>query len=228
MIWTPSPNFGIRKLPISMLIMHYTGMKDGPSAIHWLANPDSGVSAHYVVEEDGQIIHMVKEEDRAHHAGVSSWRGVSDINSASIGIEIVNPGHEWGYRPFPKEQMKSVRKLAKKIIKTHNIKLANVIGHSDIAPDRKNDPGELFDWDYLAKHKVALERPTKNLSDPHWDDLQFLEKLERYGYGGEDSEKRVIAFQRRFRPNIIDGVIDSQCRSILASLLLDENINSAI
>ena len=221
MIWTPSPNFGTRKLPISLLILHYTGMQDGPSAINWLANPESGVSAHYVVEEDGQIIHMVKEENRAHHAGVSHWRGITDVNSASIGIEIVNPGHEWGYRPFPKEQMKSVKKLSKKIIKNHNIALPNVIGHSDIAPDRKEDPGEMFDWDYLAKHDAALATPSKNLIDPVWNDEQFLYKLQSYGYKAEDKEKLIIAFQRRWRRGKVDGIIDGECRSILHSLLLD-------
>lgn len=221
MIWTPSPNFGTRKLPVSILVLHYTGMQDGPSAINWLANPESGVSAHYVVEEDGQIVHMVKEEDRAHHAGVSYWRGITDINSASVGIEIVNPGHEWGYRPFPKEQMKSVKKLSKKIIKRHNIELRNVIGHSDIAPDRKIDPGELFDWEYLAKHKLAVMCPFGNLIDPVWNEANFIQKLEQYGYGDALPNKMISAFQRRFRPSKVDGVMDGECRSILYALLLE-------
>lgn len=221
MIWTPSPNFGTRKLPISILVMHYTGMQDGPSAINWLANPESGVSAHYVVEEDGQIIHMVKEENRAHHAGLSYWGGITDVNSASIGIEIVNPGHEWGYRPFPKEQMKSVKKLAKKILKRHNITPQNVIGHSDIAPDRKQDPGELFDWDYLAKHELAIKRPTENLLDPLWNEDNFIQKLQQYGYGNAQHDKMITAFQRRFRPDKVDGLMDKECRSILYALLLE-------
>lgn len=196
-------------------------MQDGPSAINWLANPESGVSAHYVIEEDGQIIHMVDEKNRAHHAGVSQWRGISDINSASIGIEIVNPGHEWGYRPFPKEQMKSVRRLSKKIIKRHNIERRNVIGHSDIAPERKLDPGELFDWDYLAKHKIAVNRRFDNLIDPIWSEDNFIQKLQIYGYGDASRDKLITAFQRRFRPNLVNGKIDSECRSILYALLLD-------
>ncbi len=204
-----------------MLVMHYTGMQDGPSAINWLANPESGVSAHYVVEEDGQIIHMVKEENRAHHAGLSYWRGISDVNSASIGIEIVNPGHEWGYRPFPKEQMKSVKKLAKKIIKRHNITPHNVIGHSDIAPDRKQDPGELFDWEYLAKHGLAIKRPSDNLLDPLWNEDNFIQKLQYYGYGNASNDKMITAFQRRFRPHKVDGKMDEECRSILYALLLE-------
>lgn len=221
MIWTPSPNFGTRKLPISMLILHYTGMQDGPSAINWLANPQSGVSAHYVVEEDGQIIHMVKEEDRAHHAGVSYWRGITDINSASIGIEIVNPGHEWGYRPFPTEQMKSVKKLCKTIIQNHNIELRNVIGHSDIAPDRKLDPGELFDWDDLARENLAIKTPCEKLIDPGWDNESVIRNLHHFGYKADDDEKLIVAFQRRFRRSTIDGVMDGECRAILRSLLLE-------
>jgi N-acetylmuramoyl-L-alanine amidase len=116
MIWYPSPNFGERTLPITMLVLHYTGMKSGPAAIEWLANPASKVSAHYVVEEDGQIVHMVREEQRAQHAGLSYWRGVTDCNSASIGIEIVNPGHEWGYRPFPEAQMDALVPLIAEIM----------------------------------------------------------------------------------------------------------------
>lgn len=204
-----------------MLILHYTGMQDGPSAINWLANPESGVSAHYVVEEDGQIIHMVKEEDRAHHAGVSHWRGVTDVNSASIGIEIVNPGHEWGYRPFPTEQMNSVKQLCKSIIKKHNIDLQNIVGHSDIAPDRKLDPGELFDWDDLANEGLAIKTPNEKLIDPNWDHHSAMRNLGRYGYAAADDEKLIAAFQRRFRRHKVDGVMDGECRSILRSLLLE-------
>ncbi|APG62657.1 N-acetylmuramoyl-L-alanine amidase [Sphingorhabdus lutea] len=221
MIWNASPNFGERKLPISMLVLHYTGMKDGPSAIDWLANKESGVSAHYVVAEDGQIIHMVREEHRAHHAGVSQWRGIKDVNSASIGIEIVNPGHEWGYRAFPQEQMQSVLKLSDEICKTYHIHPQNVVGHSDIAPARKQDPGELFDWGLLASHHIAVPRPNKNLQDPLWSDSRFLMGMERYGYDVSMPVEAVVAFQRRFRPENIDGVIDGQCRAILWSLLLD-------
>lgn len=221
MIWTPSPNFGERRLPVSMLVLHYTGMPDGPSAISWLANPESGVSAHYVVDEDGQLIHMVREENRAHHAGVSSWRGVTDVNSASIGIEIVNPGHEWGYRPFPPEQMETVVSLVGELVPLYNIEPRNVVGHSDIAPERKEDPGELFDWEMLARLGLAVPRPTRNPVDPGWSDAAFLLALERYGYGIEDGPAAVRAFQRRFRPHGIDGMVDGECRAILWSLLLD-------
>ncbi len=221
MIWTPSPNFGERTLPISMLVLHYTGMQNGPAAIDWLANPASQVSAHYVAAEDGQLVYMVREEQRAQHAGKSHWRGITDVNSASIGIEIVNPGHEWGYRPFPEEQMDAVSLLVAEIVRTYGIEPRNVVGHSDVAPARKQDPGELFDWGRLAKRGLAVPRPVKNLVDPGWGDAAFLLALHRYGYGIDDGPAAVVAFQRRFRPENIDGVIDGECRAILWSLLLE-------
>lgn len=220
-IITPSPNFDDRTLPVTMLVMHYTGMQDGPSAIDWLANPQAKVSAHYVVTEDGQIILMVDEEKRAWHAGRAFWRGVTNVNSASIGIEIVNPGHEWGYRPFPDEQMRAVQGLAADIVKRHAIKPHNVIGHSDIAPARKQDPGELFDWGRLARAGVALPVPDKRLIDPYWGDSAFLLALERFGYAIDDAAAAVRAFQRRFRSKNIDGVIDGECRALLFALLLE-------
>jgi N-acetylmuramoyl-L-alanine amidase len=228
MIWTPSPNFGERLLPIHMLVLHYTGMQSGPAAIDWLANPESGVSAHYVVAEDGQIVNMVREEHRAHHAGVSYWRGITDVNSASIGIEIVNPGHEFGYRPFPEEQMDAVCLLVTEIVRTYAIEPRNVVGHSDIAPARKEDPGELFDWERLARLGLVVPRPKKNLQDPLWSDAAFLLALGRYGYAIDDGPSAVVTFQRRFRPENIDGMIDGECRAILWGLLLDYPGGSAI
>lgn len=219
--WRPSPNFGERKLPITMLVLHYTGMQSGQAAIDWLANSESGVSAHYLVDEDGSVLQMVREEDRAHHAGVSHWRGISDVNSASIGIEIVNPGHEWGYRPFPELQMDAVTRLTAEIVKTYAIKPRNVVGHSDIAPDRKEDPGELFDWARLAKLGLAVPRPTRELMDPLWSDASFLLALNRYGYSIDDGPAAVRAFQRRFRPENIDGLVDGECRALLWKLLLE-------
>lgn len=220
-IWTPSPNFDERKLPVSILVMHYTGMKDAASAINWLANPEAKVSAHYVVTEDGQIVQMVDEENRAWHAGRGYWRGITDVNSASIGIEIVNPGHEWGYVPFPEEQMDAVTRLAHAIVTRHDIVPSNVIGHSDLAPARKQDPGELFDWERLARHGIALKKPSLKLGDPPWSDGGFMLALERFGYDITDQTAAVVAFQRRFRPKNIDGVIDGECRSLLLSLMLD-------
>lgn len=221
MIWTPSPNFDERKLPISILVMHYTGMADAASAINWLANPEAKVSSHYVVTEDGQVVHMVEEKDRAWHAGRGYWRGITDVNSASIGIEIVNPGHEHGYVPFPEEQMDAVTRLSKEIVDRHHIKPTNVIGHSDLAPSRKQDPGELFDWERLARHGIALKKPSLKLGDPPWSDGGFMLALERFGYDITEQKDAVVAFQRRFRPKNVDGVIDGECRSLLLSLMLD-------
>lgn len=219
-IETPSPNFDDRSLPITMIVLHYTGMPDAASAIQWLANPASKVSAHYVVTEDGNIVRMVDEASRAWHAGRSHWRGIDDINSASIGIEIVNPGHEWGYRPFPDAQIEALIPLLSEIMQRHRITRGNVVGHSDIAPTRKLDPGELFPWAKLARLRLALPRPTRNLVDPHWSDGGFMLALERFGYDIAEQEAAVRAFQRRFRPELIDGIIDGECRAILLALLL--------
>lgn len=219
-IETPSPNFDERALPITMAVLHYTGMVDGASAIARLADPEAKVSAHYVVAEDGQVVRMVAEEKRAWHAGRSWWRGITDINSASIGIEIVNPGHEFGYRPFPEAQVEAVIQLLGGIVERHGITRGNVVGHSDVAPARKEDPGELFPWYRLARLRLALPRPTKNLMDPHWTDAGFLLALERFGYDVTDGVAAVRAFQRRFRPEMIDGIIDGECRAILLALLL--------
>jgi N-acetylmuramoyl-L-alanine amidase len=220
-IETPSPNFDERELPVSMLVLHYTGMQDAASAIARLSDPQAKVSCHYLVSEDGQVLRMVDETKRAWHAGRSFWRGVTDVNSASVGIEIVNPGHEFGYRPFPDEQMAALIPLVSDIVKRHDIPRANVVGHSDIAPDRKQDPGELFDWGRLAKLNLALARPTRSLMDPHWTDGGFLLALERFGYDVSNKDAAVMAFQRRFRPELLDAEIDGECRAILLSLLLD-------
>jgi N-acetylmuramoyl-L-alanine amidase len=217
----PSPNFDERDQPISMVVLHYTGMKDAASAIDRLREPEAKVSCHYLVAEDGQVLRMVAEDKRAWHAGRSYWRGIRDVNSSSIGIEIVNPGHEFGYQPFPEEQMNSVLRLVADIVDRYDIPRANVVGHSDVAPARKQDPGELFDWTKLAKFGLALSRPTKNLMDPHWTDGGFLLALERFGYDVTEPKAAVTAFQRRFRPELLDGEIDGEVRAILLSLLLD-------
>lgn len=222
MIETPSPNFDERTLPITMLVLHYTGMPDAASAIEWMTNPESKVSAHYCVTEDGQVVKMVDEANRAWHAGLSYWRGITDVNSASIGIEIVNPGHEWGYRPFPEEQISALIPLVHDIVTRHRITRGNIVGHSDIAPARRQDPGELFPWHRLARLRLALPRPTKNLLDPNWSDSGFLLALERFGYDITDPVAAIRAFQRRYRPEMIDGIIDGECRSILLALLLPQ------
>ncbi|MBW0145020.1 N-acetylmuramoyl-L-alanine amidase [Sphingomicrobium clamense] len=220
MIDLPSPNHDERTLPVSVIVLHYTGMPNAQVALDKMTSKEGGVSAHYTVDEDGTVYKHVDEERRAWHAGVSYWRGMTDLNSASVGIEIVNPGHEFGYRPFPDEQIASVIPLVADIKNRHGISRGNVVGHSDIAPARKEDPGELFPWWELAKRRLALPSPTRDLMDPFWTDAGFLLALERFGYDVKDPEKAVIAFQRRFRPDMIDGIIDGECRAKLLALLL--------
>ncbi|GAA3712730.1 N-acetylmuramoyl-L-alanine amidase [Sphingomonas cynarae] len=217
---TPSPNWDERSLPVSMLVLHYTGMQDAESAIARLRDPAAKVSCHYLVAEDGTILRMVDEDKRAWHAGRSHWRAIEDVNSASIGIEIVNPGHDWGYRPFPAEQIEALIPLVADIKERHGITRGDVVGHSDIAPARKRDPGELFPWHSLARLRLALPRPTRNLMDPQWTQAGFCLALERFGYDVADRMAAIMAFQRRFRPELIDGEIDAECRMILLALLL--------
>ena len=217
----PSPNFDDRDKPVSIVVLHYTGMPDAESAIQRLRDPEAGVSCHYLVAEDGQVLRMVAEDKRAWHAGRSYWRGTREVNAASVGIEIVNPGHEFGYRPFTQQQMDSLVPLLAGIVRRHQVPRANVVGHSDVAPARKQDPGEYFDWARLARHGLAIARPTRRLVDPHWTDGGFLLALERWGYDVHDAPAAVLAFQRRFRPELLDGIIDGECRAILLQLLLD-------
>ncbi|WP_374943653.1 N-acetylmuramoyl-L-alanine amidase [Sphingomonas sp.] len=216
----PSPNFDDRNAAVSMIVLHYTGMRDAQSAIDRLRDPAAKVSCHYLVDEDGRILRLVAESKRAWHAGRSHWREIDDCNAASIGIEIVNPGHEFGYRPFPAAQMSALIPLVAEIKDRHQVTRGNVVGHSDIAPTRKRDPGELFDWHALARVRLALPRPTKNLMDPMWSEAGFCLALERFGYDVADRMAAIMAFQRRFRPELIDGEIDAECRMILLALLL--------
>jgi len=217
---TPSPNFNERQLPVSMVVLHYTGMQSAEAALQRLTDPAVEVSAHYLVDEDGTIHRLVPEDKRAWHAGASHWRGITDVNSASIGIELVNPGHEFGYRAFAPAQIEALIPLIADIKDRYEITRGNVVGHSDIAPTRKQDPGELFPWDQLARVRLALPRPTRNLMDPLWSDAGFLLALERFGYEVTDKLAAVVAFQRRFRPELIDGEIDGECRCLLLALLL--------
>jgi N-acetylmuramoyl-L-alanine amidase len=217
---TPSPNFNERQLPVSMIVLHYTGMQSAEAALARLTDPAAEVSAHYLIDEDGTIHRLVSEDKRAWHAGQSHWRGITDINSASIGIELVNPGHEFGYREFAPAQIEALIPLLSEIKDRYEITRGNIVGHSDIAPTRKQDPGELFPWAQLARLRLALPRPTRNLMDPLWSDAGFLLALERFGYEVTDKLAAVVAFQRRFRPELIDGEIDGECRCLLLALLL--------
>jgi N-acetylmuramoyl-L-alanine amidase len=219
----PSPNWDERVLPVSMVVLHYTGMQTAEAAIERLCDPEWAVSAHYCIDEDGTIHRLVREERRAWHAGKSFWRGVSDVNSASVGIELVNPGHEFGYRPFPDAQMEALLPLLSAIVQRWDVPRANVVGHSDIAPTRKDDPGELFDWDLLAAHRLALKTPRITMPSPFENDGAFFLGLERWGYDISDTTAAMRAFQRRWRPHIIDGLVDGECSAILFNLLLDRD-----
>ena len=220
----PSPNWDERALPISMVVLHYTEMANAGEALARLTDPAAKVSAHYLISEAGEVVQLVEEDKRAWHAGVSYWRGHPDVNSASIGIELDHPGHALGYREFSEPQFASLVPLLARIVEQYNIPRANVVGHSDIAPARKIDPGELFPWDRLAEYKLCLPRPTKlEQGDPFDNDAAFYLALERFGYDITDGRKAVEAFQRRWRPGKIDGVIDGQVRAILFQLLLDRD-----
>ena len=219
----PSPNWDERQLPVSMVVLHYTGMPDAAGALARMRDPAAKVSAHYLIDEDGTVTRLVPEARRAWHAGKSYWRGVTDINSASIGIELVNPGHEWGYRPFPEAQMESLIPLLADLIGRHNVPRANVVGHSDVAPARKADPGELFAWDLLARYRLALPRPELRVPSPYANDGAFYLALERFGYDLTEGLAAVRAFQRRWRPETIDAVIDGETSAILFALLLDRD-----
>lgn len=220
----PSPNWDERHEPVSMVVLHYTDMRSADEAIERLCDPEAKVSAHYLITEEGEVVRLVPEEKRAWHAGVSYWRGKSSVNGISIGIELDNPGHTWGYREFPEAQIDALLPLLHRIVREHDIPRANVVGHSDVAPHRKLDPGELFPWERLAECHLALPRPKRlELGDPFDNDGAFYLALERFGYDISDGHKTIEAFQRRWRPEKIDGKIDGQIRAILFQLLLDRD-----
>ncbi|MFZ9395673.1 MAG: N-acetylmuramoyl-L-alanine amidase [Erythrobacter sp.] len=219
----PSPNWNERALPVSMVVLHYTEMKPVETAIERLCDPAAQVSAHYLITEEGEVVRLVDESKRAWHAGASYWRGHKDVNSASIGIELDHPGHALGYRPFAEEQIDALIPLLHRIMRQYDIPRANIVGHSDVAPARKTDPGELFPWDRLAEYGLCLARPTIQLGDPFDNDGAFYLALERFGYDITDGHKAVEAFQRRWRPELIDGIIDQHIGAILFQLLLDRD-----
>jgi len=232
----PSPNYGDRRkgrLP-DMIVLHYTGMPDAEGAIERLCTAGTDVSAHYVVLEDGGIVQCVKEANRAWHAGVSSWAGEDDINSCSIGIEIVNRGHDWGCPDFPRRQIAAVIALCRGIMFRRRVPTHRVIGHSDVAPSRKKDPGEKFPWHSLANsgvgHWVTPARigPGKGLMPGAIGNevLSLQHALAKYGYsvplsGQYDAETMqvVTAFQRHFRPARVDGIADHSTLLTLEELL---------
>ena len=211
----PSPNHDERGLPVSLIVLHYTGMRTGAEALDRLRDPASGVSAHYLVEEDGRVFALVDEDRRAWHAGVAMWAGQDRINARSVGVEIVNPGHEWGYRDFPTVQMEAVRALTGRVARRHAVPPSRVVGHADVAPHRKEDPGERFDWDALAAHGLAL---------PRWDGTgepvsgeRALRELELIGYpvAAYGNAACTVAFQRRFAPGELgQGLNEATRRAI--------------
>lgn len=205
----PSPNHDARTLPVSVLVLHYTGMETGQAAIERLADPAAKVSAHYVVEEDGGVIAMVDEDRRAWHAGVSYWRGLTDLNSASVGIEIVNGGHDYGLPDYPEAQVSAVIALSKAILARHAIAPVNVVGHSDIAPGRKIDPGEKFPWERLAQVGIGLWPSAVRPVTPDADIARNA--LSVIGYNpGLPLTTCLEAFQRRYRPARVDGLLDDE------------------
>ncbi|MGH6956613.1 MAG: N-acetylmuramoyl-L-alanine amidase, partial [Caulobacteraceae bacterium] len=217
-IAAPSPNFDARTAPPDMLVLHYTGMESGEAALARLRDPSAKVSAHYLVEEDGRVFALVDEARRAWHAGVSFWKGAADINARSVGIEMVNPGHEFGYRPFPEPQIGAVVALLADIRSRWTIADALILGHSDVAPARKEDPGELFPWKRLfeARHGLWAEPPPAPgaaLAEGADGAAVFALQagLARLGYDSAPSgtydaatATLVRAFQRHWRPAKVD------------------------
>ncbi|MEP3280392.1 MAG: N-acetylmuramoyl-L-alanine amidase [Stappiaceae bacterium] len=232
----PSPNFGARAadVPLDMLILHYTGMPDGEAALQWLCSEKSQVSCHYFIFEDGRTVQLVAEEARAWHAGASYWKGKTDINSQSIGIEIDNPGHEHGYRAFPEAQIATVITLCKDICDRRQIVSENILAHSDVAPERKEDPGELFPWERLAGEGIGLWTSQVPLTGGRFlqegDQGQPVEALQSmlglYGFdlrvsGNFDHYTKtcVEAFQRHHRQVQVDGIADMSTITSLHQLL---------
>ncbi len=194
-----------------MLVLHYTGMQTAADALARLCDAEAKVSSHYLVDEDGEVYALVEEQNRAWHAGVSYWRGDTGLNDVSVGIEIVNPGHEWGYRRFPDVQLQAVRDLCLSIIGRHRIAPRNIVAHSDVAPDRKQDPGELFDWRWLAGQGVGLW--TDDFAPPG----ELMEDLAAIGYDVTAREV-ITAFQRHFLPENLTGLGDEATRGRAAAV----------
>jgi N-acetylmuramoyl-L-alanine amidase len=240
----PSPNHGDRTLDIDILLLHYTGMASTAGAVERLCQPSARVSSHYVIDEHGEILQLVAEERRAWHAGESSWEGVTDINSSSIGIEIGNPGHSFGYPDFPDAQVAALIDLCGDIVARHRIRPQRVLAHSDVAPRRKRDPGEKFPWQRLFEAGIgAWVRPapltpasaSPSIGDKGPEIAQLQVALKRYGYGIEttgtydhDTATVVTAFQRHFRPARVDGLADRSTVDTLQALLAarDETLSA--
>jgi N-acetylmuramoyl-L-alanine amidase len=233
LISAPSPNFDQRRSPPDMVVVHYTGMSTGAEALERLCDPEAKVSAHYMIEEDGRVYQLVPEERRAWHAGVSFWKGETDVNAVSIGIELVNPGHELGYPDFPDMQVEALIGLLDAIRGRWTIPNGRILGHSDVAPDRKIDPGEKFPWKRLALdgHGLWVEPDPApgaplSLGDEGAGVFALQAGLTRLGYDSAPSgrydphtESIITAFQRHWRPQRVDGIADGETRARLVRLL---------
>ena len=235
-----SPNFDKKKRKfkqIRFIIFHYTGMKDEKEAIRKLTNSKSKVSSHYFVKYNGKVITLVPELYISWHAGISSWQNYKSLNKYSIGIEISNPGHNYNYKKFSKKQIHSILKLTKYLIKKYKIKNEFILGHSDIAPLRKKDPGEKFPWKYLSKSKVGLWHDLnekklfkiRKIKVGKYEEISFLKNLYKIGYSrvlnkGKNKNIKLLikAFQRRFRQDLVNGIIDEEC--LLISKNLTKNL----
>lgn len=222
----PSPNQDARPAggAIDLVILHYTGMRTGRAALDRLCDPAAEVSAHYLIMEDGEVSSLVPEERRAWHAGRAFWRGETAINARSIGVELAHPGHDWGYRPFAAAQIAALEALLRDIVSRRAIPPANVLGHSDVAPMRKADPGEFLPWDRLAEGGLARPRPSR-VGPAEPDDAVFAAAAAAIGYEPHDPLENhagfralVAAFQRRWRPARVDGHVDAQTMALAAAL----------
>ncbi len=223
-----SPSFNDRDpvVPLQFIILHYTGMKTGAEALQRLCDPKVKVSAHYMIEEDGRIFKLVDEGKRAWHAGQSFWRGITDLNSASIGIELVNPGHQFGYHAFPAAQIAALKELMHDLIKRHNLSPIHApLAHSDIAPLRKDDPGELFPWQELAQDGLGLWPAPESDDYGHADDAEVQNLLRAIGYdcpmsGAYDRATRaaLVAFQRHYHPDNLTGTPEKETTARLRAL----------
>ena len=233
-----SPNFNLPKRVknrIKFIIIHYTGMKKESAAIKRLQDPKSKVSSHYLIKKNGEIINLVPDLYEAWHAGVSSWKHFKSLNKNSIGIEITNPGHQHGYKRFSKKQIFSLQKLLKILVKKYKIKKNYVLGHSDISPGRKKDPGEKFPWEMLAKNKIGFwhnlnKKKIKKFRNKKFltknEENMFLKNLHKIGFNDVERVKShqnlkflTLAFQRRFRQSLVNGKIDKECLLISKNLL---------
>ena len=228
-IQKPSPNFDERKGQTpSLIILHYTGMESANAALTRLTDKESGVSSHYTIDEDGRIYQHVEEDKRAWHAGVSCWQNIRDVNAISIGIELVNPGHEFGYREFPAKQIEAVKELCLAIMGRHEIE--DVLAHSDVAPDRKQDPGELFPWKELAQAGIGVWPVVSDEDVVKAMGINVPQALRDRGYDAVKGQNMLLAFQRHYVPEVFvkgtEGKICSLTKSRLYALLAEHLISS--